>query len=192
MVSEQEANVIRQANRLLREEESARQAELNRMQGELDFYQRLAGTSGTQSGLAVYHLELSPSGSGRVFRFVLTLTQNLRRSSITSGKVRINVEGILQHRPVTLPWSQLNDGQHAKPDFRFKYFQQLDGYLVLPQNFQPSRILVTLEASEKNKSVSREFAWDDLLTPDESLDEAPGPEQNESGLEQALDPSSPE
>jgi len=50
IVVEREAEVFREATRLLRSEESRRQAELNRMQSELDFYRRLAGTSGTQTG----------------------------------------------------------------------------------------------------------------------------------------------
>jgi hypothetical protein len=99
-VAEHEAAVIRRANQLLREEESGRQAALNRLQGELEFYQRLAGTSGTQTGLAVYHLELSPTGSDRVFAFVLTLTQNLRRSAIISGSVSLEVEGTQEDRPL--------------------------------------------------------------------------------------------
>ena len=76
-----EADVLRQANRLLQEEESQRQAEMNTLQSELDFYRRLAGTGGTQAGLDVYRAELQSTASERVFKFELTLTQNIRRSS---------------------------------------------------------------------------------------------------------------
>jgi hypothetical protein len=164
-VAEQEARVMRQANQMLRADESTRHAELNRLQTELDFFQRLAGTSGTQSGLAIYHLELSPTGSGRVFRFVLTLTQNLRRSAIISGNVRFDLEGILQDRPLTLPWSQITDGSQPEPAFRFKYFQQLDGYLALPERFEPSHLLVSLEVKGQSKPVRRSFDWKELTAP---------------------------
>lgn len=160
--AEQEARITRQANRLLREEESARQAELQRLQGELDFYRRLAGTSGTQSGLAVYHLELTPTASARVFRFVLTLTQNLRRSAITTGTATLSIEGTLDDRPVTLPWARITEGSPPVPVFRFKYFEQLDGYLSLPEDFTPLRVLVTLDAKGPGRPVSRGFDWDDL------------------------------
>jgi hypothetical protein len=166
-VSAQEANIIRQANQLLRKEESSHQEELQRLKGELDFYQRLAGTSGTQTGLAVYHLELNPTASGQVFHFILTLTQNLRRSAITSGKVHIDIEGTLEDRPVTVPWTRVGDGSQQEPEFRFKYFQQLDGYLALPEQFRPSHVLVSLEAKGQNKHVSRKIAWIDLVSPGE-------------------------
>ena len=63
VVSEQEADVIRQANRLLREHEIERQDELTRLQSELDFYRRLAGTGGSQTGLDVYRAEVIPTES---------------------------------------------------------------------------------------------------------------------------------
>ena len=44
VVVEREADVLRQANHLLRQHESERQAELGQLQSELDFYRRLAGT----------------------------------------------------------------------------------------------------------------------------------------------------
>jgi hypothetical protein len=75
-VLERETDVLRQANRLLREQESARQAIVSQQQSELDFFRRLAGTGGTQTGLDVYRIELVPTGSPRVFQFILTLTQN--------------------------------------------------------------------------------------------------------------------
>jgi len=163
-VVEREAEVFRRANRLLREAESRRQAELGRMQSELDFYSRLAGTSGSQTGLAVYAAEIIATDSERVFQFILTLTQNLRRASVISGRARMDVEGTLDNRPVTLNWSQLTDGSTPEPSFRFKYFQQLQGYLTMPENFNPTRLRVTLEVKDKRKPVSHAIDWDELIT----------------------------
>ncbi len=161
-VLEQESEVMRRANRLLREHESERQAELGRLQSELDFYSRLSGTSGTQAGLDIYRAEIIPTESDRVFQFVLTLTQNIRRAAIISGRARLDIEGILEDRPVTLHWTQLSDGETAEPAFRFKYFQQLEGYLTLPDGFGPTRLLVTLEANGQRKPIIRYYGWDEL------------------------------
>ena len=164
-VLERETDVLRQANRLLREQESARQARLNQQQSELDFFRRLAGTGGSQSGLDVYHAELLPTGSARVFQFVLTLTQNIRRASIVSGRVRIDVEGTLDDRPVTLYWSRVSDGDTPEPSFSFKYFQQLEGYLTLPEGFDPIRLELSLEAEGRRAAVQRSYDWNELLAP---------------------------
>jgi hypothetical protein len=162
-VLERETDVLRQANGLLRERESEHQAELNTLQSELDFYRRLTGTGGEQTGLDVYRAELVATGSARVFQFVLTLTQNIRRASIILGRARIDVEGTLGDRPVTLRWSQLGEGETPEPAFRFKYFQQLEGYLALPEGFLPTRLVVTLEAKGQRNPVQRSFEWDSLL-----------------------------
>jgi hypothetical protein len=162
-VLEREREIIRKANRLLREEESQRQGELNELQAELDFYRRLAGTGGEQAGLAVYEAEIGVTDSPRVFQFILTLTQNIRRASVISGILKLDVEGTLGHRPVTLEWSQLADDSKPEPSFQFKYFQQLEGYLTLPENFHPIRLLVTLEIENKRKPVIRAFDWKNLL-----------------------------
>lgn len=185
-VAEREADVIRRAIQLLRKEESERQGELNRLQGELEFYQRLAGTSGTQSGLAVYHLELNPTGSKRVFHYVLTLTQNLRRSAIITGSIRMDIEGTEDDRPVTQHWSQLTEGQAPTPEFRFKYFQQLEGYIELPENFVPARLLVTLNAKGQGTPLSRGFDWNTLMIP---YDGAPADNATQGEVEKELDQS---
>ena len=163
-VLQQEADVIRQANRLLREHESERQAEMNRLQSELDFYRRLAGTGGAQPGLDVYRAEVFPTESAKVFQFMLTLTQNIRRASIITGRVRLDVEGTSDDRPLTLYWSQVSDGETPEPSFRFKYFQQLEGYLILPDGFSPTRLVVTLEAKNRRIPVTRRYVWQDLVT----------------------------
>jgi hypothetical protein len=162
-VVEREVEVFRGANRLHRSKESEHQAELNRMQSELNFYRRLAGTGGTQTGLAVYAAELITTDSDRVFQFILTLTQNIRRASVISGRARINVEGILNDRPVTLNWPQVTDGSTPEPSFRFKYFQQMEGYLAMPKKFSPTRLLVMLEVAGQRKPVVHAFNWAELV-----------------------------
>lgn len=162
-VLQRETDVLRQANRLLREQETQRQSELNALQSELDFYRRLAGTGGAQTGLDVYRVELLATGSERVFQYALTLTQNIRRASIISGRAQIDVEGTLDDHPVTLRWSQIG-GDEPEPAFRFKYFQQLEGYLALPEAFQPIRLVITLETGGSRNPVQRSYDWSLLLT----------------------------
>jgi hypothetical protein len=162
VIVEREADILRQANHLLREHESERQAELGQLQSQLDFYSRLAGTGGTQSGLDIYRAEVIPTESARVFQFILTLTQNIRRAAIISGRARVDIEGTMDDRPVTLYWSQVSDGETPEPSFRFKYFQQVEGYLTLPEGFSPTRLLVTLEAKGQRKPVIRNYNWNEL------------------------------
>jgi len=162
-VLQQEASVVRDANRLLREAEAERQAEINRLRAEVDFYGRLAGTGGEQTGLSVYQVELTRTQSPMVYRFILTLTQNIRRASIVTGKASLDVEGTLVDRPVTLYWAQLSEGATTDMSFRFKYFQQLEGYLTLPEALSPTRLVVSLDVKGDRKPLTRAFEWQDLM-----------------------------
>lgn len=162
-VARREAEVMREAVRTLREEESRRQQELNRLQADLDFYRGLAGTGAQQEGLAVHQFELAATESPRVFHFVLTLTQNIRRASIVEGKARIDLEGVMDDRPLTVHWADLGAPGQPEPAFRFKYFQQLEGYLAVPERFAPTRLLVTLDAGGGSKPVQRSFDWQEIL-----------------------------
>jgi len=106
--------------------------------------------------------EPNPGSISRVFQFILTLTQNIRRAAIITGRARMDVEGTLEDRPVTLYWSQVSDGETPEPSFRFKYFQQLEGYLTLPEGFSPTRLLITLEAKGLRTPVTRNYDWNEL------------------------------
>jgi hypothetical protein len=69
----------------------------------------------------------------------------------------------MEDRPVTLYWSRISDGDTPEPTFRFKYFQQLEGYLTLPGGFSPTRLILTLEAGDRRKPVQRSYPWNTLL-----------------------------
>jgi hypothetical protein len=64
---------------------------------------------------------------------------------------------------VVLYWSRVSDGDTPEPAFRFKYFQQLEGYLTLPEGFSPTRLKLSLEADKRRSPVQRSYDWDDLL-----------------------------
>jgi hypothetical protein len=161
-VLERESTIQREANRLLQQDETRRQAEVDRLQSQLDFYQRLAGAAGTREGLDVYGFELVPVSTDGLFQFVLTLTQNIRRASIIDGKVGITMEGRRDNRPVTLYWPQLTDGNTPEPAFRFKYFQQLEGYIALPVDFEPVQLHVTLDTGHSRTSLKKSYSWNTL------------------------------
>lgn len=186
-VAERQVEVLRQANNLLRQEESNRQAEMQRLQGEVDFYQRLAGTSGSQEGLAVYQLEMQTTASPQVYRFVLTLTQNLRRSAIVSGTASLELQGTQGDKAITLKWKDLSTDHAARPEFRFKYFQQLDGYLTIPEDFQPERVRVSLNAKGSRQTPGRDFSWSELMQPAIAAPLPSAPAENDEALEHEVE-----
>ncbi len=162
---QQEVRVVRQANNQLLAEEQKRQDEMARLRSDLSFYQGLAGAGGHRQGLAVHSLEIEPTNSPQVVRFVLTLTQNLQKANIIRGDLKVKMQGVENNRPVLLDWSVLHPDNPAPLRFEFKYFQQLDGFLTLPNGFQPETVTVTLSVPRQTP-VQADIPWSQAYTSD--------------------------
>ena len=162
-VAEREADVVRRANALLRESERKRQDEIANLQADLEFYRRLGGASGSQGPLTVHYLELQPTQSPRVFRVIISLTQNLRWASSTSGSVQISVDGISKGVAAHLAYQQLMAETDKPLSFQFKYFQQLEQLITLPEGFEASRLTIRLKSNSLKSPVEQSWEWESLI-----------------------------
>jgi hypothetical protein len=76
---------------------------------------------------------LEPQRDPQLWHFVATLTQNLNRGAVSTGKLQLSVEASEDGRMRKLAWSELRQQQNAPGvDYSFKYFQQVEGDIVLP------------------------------------------------------------
>lgn len=170
IVAEREADVVRRANALLRASERERQDKIADLQADLAFYRRLGGANGSQAPLAVHYLELQPTRSPRVYRIIFTLTQNLRWASVISGHIQLGVDGIRNGVAQHLTEKQLL-AESAEPlDFKFKYFQQLERLITLPEDFEASRLTIHLKSRSLRTPVERSMEWQSLFNRTEASD----------------------
>ncbi len=73
------------------------------------------------------------------------LTQNLNRGAISQGQMRFTVEGVRNGKLATISWDDLHQRSKVPgQDYSFRYFQQLTGSVMLPADFTPQRVRVTL------------------------------------------------
>jgi len=168
-VAEREADVVRRANALLRESERERQDEIANLQADLEFYRRLGGASGSQAPLTVHYVELQPTQSPRVYRVIISLTQNLRWASGISGHAQILVDGISKGVAAHLSYKQLLAESDKPLSFQFKYFQQLEQLITLPEGFEPSKLTIELKSSSLKTPVEQSWEWDSLINRTASL-----------------------
>jgi hypothetical protein len=151
------------ATRSLRGTLSEREEEISGLRADLGFYSRLIGGDAQREGLKVQELRLDPVANAHAWNVALSLTQNVKRGEDVSGTVTLGVEGLRGGKVVQLDWLAL--GETAQKDglpFRFKYFQQLHGSLVLPSDFRPTRLHVHVQP-EGDQPVNRDVAWSDAL-----------------------------
>ncbi len=152
--------ISREANRELQETLAQRDEEIAGLRADVAFYERLVGATGQRRGLSVHDVDLAQEADG-TWRYTVTLTQNLNRGAISKGALTLQVEGMQAGKLATLAWGDLlQDAKAAPQPFAFRYFQQLEGSLLLPAGFTPRRLTVRLQADGVG-GVERAFGWDE-------------------------------
>jgi len=149
--------ISRSANTELQASLAEREEEVSGLRADVAFYERLVGATGQRRGLAVHEARFEPEVGG-TWRYTVTLTQNLNRGAISKGEARLSVEGVSDGRLRTLRWEDLiqDPGAPGQP-FSFRYFQQLDGSVMLPEGFTPQRVRVQLRSD--GSTVDQAFPW---------------------------------
>jgi hypothetical protein len=175
-VAEREADVVRRANKLLRESERKHQDEISDLQADLEFYRRLGGANGSQTPLNVHYLEIQAMQAPRVYRVIFSLTQNLRWASVVSGEVELEVDGIRNGVAEHLKNHQLLAESVRPLKFQFKHFQQLECLITLPEGFEANRLSIQLKSKGRKTPVKQSMEWQSLINQTETdltADEAP-------------------
>jgi hypothetical protein len=150
--------ISRDANRDLQGTLSERDEEVAGLRADVAFYERLVGATAQRRGLSVHAIRVQPQ-NGLAWHFATTLTQNLNRGAVSTGELTLAVEGTRAGKLETLDWDRLRQGEDAPGiPYSFKYFQQVEGDLYLPEKFAPVRITVRL-TPRSGAAVEQSFTW---------------------------------
>lgn len=154
--------ISREANRDLERTLAERDEEIAGLRADIAFYERFVGATGQRRGLSVHDLDMALQ-SGDAWHFVATLTQNLNRGAVNAGRVTLSVEGTRNDRLEKLSWSALRKQTNAPGEaYSFKYFQQVEGEILLPKDFKPLRVTVRLVPAG-GSAVEQSFPWPDTV-----------------------------
>lgn len=151
------------ADRVLQKNLAERDEEIRSLRADQAFYSKLVGADAQPGGLAVHGIALDPIAHTRAFNFTVTLTHSAEGGKEIQGKLSMAVEGIRGDKLAVLNWSDLGapGGSDGLP-FAFKYFQQVQGTLMLPAGFTPNRIRVTLDP-EGSQAVTHSLPWSQAM-----------------------------
>lgn len=114
-----------------------------------------------------------PQRDPQLWHVVATLTQNMNRGAVSRGRLQLVVEASEAGRMLTLDWAKLRQ-QKGAPGlaYSFKYFEQVEGDIVLPAGVKPIRVIARL-LPESGAAVEQSFTWGDAV----SVLQAAGAEQ---------------
>ena len=152
--------VSRNANTALQGTLAERDEEISGLKADVAFYERFVGATAQRRGLSVHELSLKPQDA-QTWHFVATLTQNLTRGAVNAGSVTLALEGSRDGRLQQLDWDALRQQPNAKGvDYSFKYFQRIEGDILLPPGLKPVRVIVRVRP-QGGKVVEQSFTWAD-------------------------------
>ncbi len=148
--------ISREANGDLQGTLAERDEEISALRADVAFYERLVGPTQQRKGLNVFSSEFI-AGVDAAWHYQIVLTQNLNRGAISQGQMRFVIEGVRAGKLATINWNELHQQPTAPGQtYSFRYFQTLDGRVMLPRDFTPQRVRVVLD----NEGVAVEQAFD--------------------------------
>jgi hypothetical protein len=137
------------------------QARIQAQEEELAFYRGIISPEDGAAGLRVQALSMRPADSGHSYVLHLVLVQAITHDRRVSGTVRFDFTGLLDGEPVQLGLDELVSGD-AGGDiaYSFRYFQDLQRQLVLPDGFEPDEVLMQIRPREPSgQAFEQTFEW---------------------------------
>jgi hypothetical protein len=134
---------------------------ISQLEEDVLFYKQIMSPENDESGLVIGQLDLVATDVPGTIRYKMELKQQGNNESVINGHANINVLGMRNSQEVSIP---LNELSAAEPEedirLQFRYFQNIEGELVLPENFEPTKVQILAVAEGDNpKTVQKSFGW---------------------------------
>lgn len=139
------------------------QQEILELKEEVAFYRGIVAPRESDGGLNIQSFKVEKTTEERVYRFKLVLTQVSKNDSLVKGRVKIDLAGIREGKPTKLTLSEVSGSSSPNLDLRFKYFQTVEGSMLLPVGFSPTDIEIEILPIGGRAGFSKSFNWESLL-----------------------------
>lgn len=155
------AEVDRKASETVRQEVISLKSQITELQEDISFYRGLMAPSGNKRGLTIGSLDVVSTGTPRRYSYKLVMQQLAENHVLLSGHLNFKIIGSLGDMRVAYPLKELSEQVGVeKIKLRFKYFQNIQGELVLPEGFEPDSIeLVAKSVGRNATTVEKRFGW---------------------------------
>jgi len=154
-------DIDREAYRDVEASLASLQAKIQEQRDAIAFYRGIVSPEDGRSGLRVQNLKLTRGKVERAYNVRLVLVQSMQHDRKVSGEVSLSIEGDQDGVETTYLYSQLlpeeADGDWA---FSFRYFQDFDRQIILPDGFTPERIKIEVRSKTRSiASIEESYAW---------------------------------
>lgn len=136
------------------------QGEILELKEELAFYRGIVSPKDSRFGLYLQNFFLTQDGETRNYRYKVVLTQVLKNSRLITGKVKLQFDGLLDGESKTLSLKDVTSKAKKDLNYRFKYFQNIEGAVTFPDGFSLLRVIVQiLPRGRQRDMIEKTIEW---------------------------------
>ena len=136
--------------------------QLATLEQDLSFYKNVISKQTDETGLMVSEWSLKRISESNRYRYKLAVRQqDADGDTYLNGHVNVNLVGTQNGRNVVYSLSEISKEQEQTDiKLRFKFFQDIEGELTLPENFLPEYVkIVGVEINPVRKTIDRDYPW---------------------------------
>ena len=136
--------------------------QLATLEQDLSFYKNVISKQTDETGLMVSEWSLKRISESNRYRYKLAVRQqDADGDTYLNGHVNVNLVGTQNGRNVVYSLSEVSREQEQTDiKLRFKFFQDIEGELTLPENFLPEYVkIVGVEINPVRKTIDRDYPW---------------------------------
>jgi hypothetical protein len=131
------------------------QSQIARLNQDLSFYRGLVQPD-SLIHVKVQQMQIVPETAPGQYHLKFVLMQTGKPDKEVAGSAVIAIDGLLQGKPNTLSLAQVSSTRRVSLAYSFRYFQDYDEPIQLPQGFEPTRVGVEIH-SGKDRDASHSF-----------------------------------
>lgn len=161
LILEQNGRVDKQAAVLLQQQLVDTQKENFRLRKDLEFYQGIIHVQNDRTSPVIHGIRIKPLVRAREYRLELILLHITNRDKVLEGNLDVVLEGVeSSSAAMRLPLKEISLSRNPAYSVRFRNFQRVENSFVLPEDFQPQKIFVTVTIDGDERSgFEKIFDW---------------------------------
>jgi hypothetical protein len=135
------------------------QNQIARLNQDLSFYRGLVQPE-SLIHVKVQQMQIVPQAAPGQFQLKFVLIQTGKQDKDVNGSVALSLDGLEQGKPSSLTLAQLSPNHRPSLAYSFKYFQEYDEPISLPQGFEPTRVGVDIHSGrDQVHAFKQAFLW---------------------------------
>jgi hypothetical protein len=159
--NEQAGTVDQQALDSVQQTIVAQREKISQLEEDVLFYKQIMSPENDENGLVIGQLDLVATDVPGKIRYKMELKQQGNNETVINGHANVSILGMRNAQEIAIPLSDLS-ATELNEDIRlqFRYFQNIEGELVLPDNFEPTKVqIMAVSEGDGAKTVQKSFGW---------------------------------